>query len=306
MVRIPDSVLIELFAELTTSVLYHLCQTNRHFRQVCQNDLLWKKKFINTFGQVDLSWLDNKTQTYKDFYEKILNDVLSVIQIINDVEKVEKVLLSNDSLNGLMAFLYLYFESLKEENPEFEEEKIIQIGVIKSPETKDEERKAHQKTKEYNLKRYNDYIASTSKNQFSGRLEEPQIIKRLFGIYDDNDDQEDVSDLGTVGEYYADASPHFELASYESDDFSLQQYIADDSIIDYVSQFLNQKNTMRYIAILMMPDKEQWIIVTFDNLDFLRGVKLACKIFKLDCNEYIVNIFDEGELISSSEIMKNL
>ena len=287
MEQIPLSVLTEQLSKLSMSDLLRLCLSNKYVSQLCQNDLLWQHKFKRAFGDVNLFGRQNLS--YQKLYQEIISGDLNVIEYrvtINDQEEIKRILLSHEGLNGLIAFLTLYFEALKKTNKNFyAEEDIFEFKLIESPEAKEKNRKQFQEQRKLNLKQYDDYLSSL-------RHDEPPLPKTMFGIFDDNN-TDGSGYMGTVGEYYADASIEFELASsFTTNSDPLPPY--EGEIYDYL-QLLNEEfdenDIKQYIVILATPNREHWLAVTFDDLDFLEGIKLGCTILKLDCKKYIVSIF---------------
>ena len=54
----PNDVLLEIFYNAKPSELNRICQSSKRMQQLCNNEQLWKNKYLNTFGPKDTrgSW----------------------------------------------------------------------------------------------------------------------------------------------------------------------------------------------------------------------------------------------------------
>lgn len=74
-----NNILLKLFYESDIPTLSRLCKTNRHFAQLCQDQNLWKNKYLEFFGEPTTT-----VQNWKEaFYDTIgINKQAYVIKLI--------------------------------------------------------------------------------------------------------------------------------------------------------------------------------------------------------------------------------
>ncbi len=66
-----------------------------------------------------------------------------------------------------------------------------------------------------------------------------------------------------------------------------------EDFLDYLNRISGKDVSARlktYIAILTTPARKPWMLVSFDNPDFILGVKLGCALYALNCRQYLVQL----------------
>lgn len=83
---LPDEVLINnVFSQLSVPCLSHLCQTNVHLNNICQNDHLWHVLIERDFGINIIPSNINNWQKAYIFYNKLLTQPLFAIPYVENV-----------------------------------------------------------------------------------------------------------------------------------------------------------------------------------------------------------------------------
>ena len=65
--KIPD-VDLKIMADMDDRTLLEFCQTSQYARNLCKNEMFWKKRFIRQYG----AFSKNPDRTWKQFYLKII------------------------------------------------------------------------------------------------------------------------------------------------------------------------------------------------------------------------------------------
>ncbi len=65
---LPNELLLDTFLRLDLKSLLAVCQSNQQMRSFCQDDFLWKRKFIQDFGYTPVLKTGEK---WKDIYKLV-------------------------------------------------------------------------------------------------------------------------------------------------------------------------------------------------------------------------------------------
>ena len=104
----PNDVLLEIFYNAKPEELNKLCQSSKRMQQLCNNEQLWKNKYINEFGQpkrIIKSW--KKAYINKSFYP--IKSVYLLVAYYPQEEKEKSIVAmkgtQEDILNKLASIL---------------------------------------------------------------------------------------------------------------------------------------------------------------------------------------------------------
>lgn len=98
----------------------------------------------------------------------------------------------------------------------------------------------------------------------------------------------------TTDAHYTDHAYEYSIVdSYNGISDTLPKQGEDEYFLAYLNRISN-KNVMhklkKYIAVLTTPASKPWMVVTYDSPDFIKGVKLGCELYSLDCQQYLVKV----------------
>jgi hypothetical protein len=65
--KIPD-VDLKIMEDMDDRTLLEFCQVSKYTRELCKNELFWKKRLIRNYGEFN----KNRDRTWKQFYLKII------------------------------------------------------------------------------------------------------------------------------------------------------------------------------------------------------------------------------------------
>ena len=106
---IPDNILItSILPKLPLNDLLELCESNQHFNDLCQNELLWKHRMMIKFPEL----LKSKPNSiiWKDFY-LYYETVDNVLPIYYHGDLIEIVPISRHYLNNIIPYILSYIPS---------------------------------------------------------------------------------------------------------------------------------------------------------------------------------------------------
>lgn len=125
-----------------------------------------------------------------------------------------------------------------------------------------------------------------------GEIECEEEIFELNLIQDINDPEQYTGP--TTSEYNGDRFyDHGISDSYNGISDILPEQDENEDFLDYINRISGENVLSRlktYVAILTTPALKPWMLVSFDNLDFIKGVKLGCQLYSLDCRQYLVKL----------------
>lgn len=89
MQNLPRDLDYYLLADVPLEELYHLCQTNKKYRAICQEENMWRIRYARDYPNKKLA-----TGTYRDFY-------LSPIKIFFNKRHIETIRVMNNQVTNL-------------------------------------------------------------------------------------------------------------------------------------------------------------------------------------------------------------
>ena len=81
---------IELFAKMDDRTLFNICLGNKEINKICNNEVLWRKKFLQKYGEEQMKYKPDY-RTWKQHYLKVvsvLNGLPGSGEWIDDISEI--------------------------------------------------------------------------------------------------------------------------------------------------------------------------------------------------------------------------